>query len=357
MPSASIRASTGISGSSISRNSRSRPSSCSDRASGSRTASADSASRPARWTGSSSFGGGRTRSSRSATTSAIDCERSAAFRTYAAIWVSKSTGVTGAGGSAAKRGTRIGFASWATIGMSRASTMRRRPSAASAPEPDDHPAVPARDGKRLRGAAPRARVVGHDRRADRRTARRASPRRPAGRAGVEDLDQRRVVDRRRRGRSAGRRSVWRGDRRRPASGAAGRAVAGAARRRAARAPAARPCRSRATAAGLRRRASPPGSAAPSPSPPAAPCRPAPPPTVPPVDDLAQRLDLVDGALAGHRRQALDQRPELVLAEEADHRLAVVVRQSRGIEVQVITGMLAHDRRQVLAAGRPPRGAR
>ncbi len=54
---------------------------------------------------------------------------------YAAIWVSKSTGVTGAAASPAKRVSRIGFASWATIGMPRASTIRRSPSAASAPQP------------------------------------------------------------------------------------------------------------------------------------------------------------------------------------------------------------------------------
>ena len=53
------------------------------------------------------------------------------------------------------------------------------------------------------------------------------------------------------------------------------------------------------------------------------------------------------ALAGHRRQALDQRAELVLAEEPDDGLAVVVAEARRLEVE-LDRQVADDRRQVLA---------
>ena len=52
-------------------------------------------------------------------------------------------------------------------------------------------------------------------------------------------------------------------------------------------------------------------------------------------------------LPGHRRQSLDQRPELVLAEEPDDGLAVVVAETGRLEVE-LDRQVAHDRRQVLA---------
>ena len=64
-------------------------------------------------------------------------------------------------------------------------------------------------------------------------------------------------------------------------------------------------------------------------------------------DAAQGLGRVPGRLAGHRRQALDQRAELVLAEEADHGLAVVVAEPRRLEVE-LDRQVAHDRREVRA---------
>ena len=50
-------------------------------------------------------------------------------------------------------------------------------------------------------------------------------------------------------------------------------------------------------------------------------------------DAAQSRGRVAGRLAGHRRQALDERAELVLAEEPDDRLAVVVAEPRRLEVE------------------------
>ena len=61
----------------------------------------------------------------------------------------------------------------------------------------------------------------------------------------------------------------------------------------------------------------------------------------------QRLGGVARRLAGHRRQALDQRAELVLAEQPDDRLAVVVAEPRRLEVE-LDRQVAHDRREVLA---------
>ena len=64
-------------------------------------------------------------------------------------------------------------------------------------------------------------------------------------------------------------------------------------------------------------------------------------------DPAEGLGRVAGRLAGHRGQALDQRPELVLAEESDHGVAVVVGQPRRLEVES-DRQVAHDRRQLTA---------
>ena len=54
-----------------------------------------------------------------------------------------------------------------------------------------------------------------------------------------------------------------------------------------------------------------------------------------------------GGLARHRRQALDERPELVLAEQPDDGVAVVVAEARRLEVE-LDRQVAHDRRQVAA---------
>src|SRR6185503_8801516 len=64
-------------------------------------------------------------------------------------------------------------------------------------------------------------------------------------------------------------------------------------------------------------------------------------------DVTERLDLRGGILAGHRGQPLDEGPELVLAEEADHRLAVVVGEPSGLEVER-DRQVADDRRQLAA---------
>ena len=52
-----------------------------------------------------------------------------------------------------------------------------------------------------------------------------------------------------------------------------------------------------------------------------------------------------GRLAGHRREPLDQRPELVLAEQPDDRVTIVVAEARGLEVD-LDRQVAHDPRQL-----------
>ena len=64
-------------------------------------------------------------------------------------------------------------------------------------------------------------------------------------------------------------------------------------------------------------------------------------------DTAQRLRGVAGRFAGHRRQALDERPELVLAEQPDDRLAVVVAEPGGLQIHR-DRQVADDGRQALA---------
>ena len=61
----------------------------------------------------------------------------------------------------------------------------------------------------------------------------------------------------------------------------------------------------------------------------------------------QALGALLGALAGHRRQALDERPELVLAEQPHDRVAVVVAEAGRLQVD-LDGQVADDRREVLA---------
>ena len=66
-----------------------------------------------------------------------------------------------------------------------------------------------------------------------------------------------------------------------------------------------------------------------------------------LDDRPELRRAFLGALAGHRRQALDERPELVLAEQADDGVAVVVAETGRLEIEV-DGQVAHDGRQVVA---------
>ncbi len=73
-------------------------------------------------------------------------------------------------------------------------------------------------------------------------------------------------------------------------------------------------------------------------------------------DRAQGLDRLLGALAAERREPLDERPELVLAEEPDDRLAVVVAQAGRLEVQ-LDRQVADDRRSARGSRGPARGAR
>ena len=64
-----------------------------------------------------------------------------------------------------------------------------------------------------------------------------------------------------------------------------------------------------------------------------------------LGDGSERLDPLLGRLARHRRQPLDQRPELVFAEQPDDGVAVVVGQPRRLEVD-LDRQVAHDRRQL-----------
>ena len=202
----------------------------------------------------------------------------------------------------------------------------------------DRPAVRAGDGECQRRSAPRPRVVEQEADPDRGL--RGEPR-LQGRDGVArvDLDARRVGDRRGQRASAGRR------RRRPAPwpGRSPRRPRSRRRRRAARATGVEVER-QLEAAALRRWTDRSGGA----------------PARRPGGtgdarrrhgsvrgDAAQRLGGVARGLAGHRRQALDQRAELVLAEEPDDGLAVVVAEARGLEVE-LDRQVADDRREVLA---------
>ncbi len=144
-------------------------------ASGSRTASAARASSPARAdSGRPAAAGGSTRSSRSATTSAIAWLRSEALRRYAAICVSKATGVGTAAGSSASRATSEGLRlvrderhagglEGASKGIRGGRALRH-----------DHPAVLARDAEPEGPPLARPRVVEDHRDADGRPSREPS---------------------------------------------------------------------------------------------------------------------------------------------------------------------------------------
>ena len=301
---------------------------------------------PARWTGSSSFGGGRTRSSRSATTSAIDCERSAALTTYAAIWVSNSTRVGWRAGSLGEPRDEDGFASCATIGRFRASTsapQRRRPPrrpcprrrARRAPATANAWAVPRRGrGSSKTIDAPTVDWLGEPRR--RASAR---PRHRGSRSGRGRRSSRRAP-------TAGRRTRTGPARRRPGG-----------RRTPARAPGLRDGveveRELEALAAERAGADRPAGA---PARRAAPCRPAPPRPCRSSRPRAAPGSSSTAVLAGHRRQPLDQRPELVLAEEPDDRVAVVVAEPGGLEVERRPAARARSS-SARGPGTPPRGAR
>ena len=62
---------------------------------------------------------------------------------------------------------------------------------------------------------------------------------------------------------------------------------------------------------------------------------------------SQALCPLLGALAGHRRQALDERAELVLAEQPHDGVAVVVAEAGRLQVD-LDRQVADDRREVLA---------
>ncbi len=66
-----------------------------------------------------------------------------------------------------------------------------------------------------------------------------------------------------------------------------------------------------------------------------------------LGDVAQALGPLLGRFAGDRRKPLDERAELVLAEQPDHGVAVVVAEPRGLEID-LDRQVAHDRREVLA---------
>ena len=66
-----------------------------------------------------------------------------------------------------------------------------------------------------------------------------------------------------------------------------------------------------------------------------------------IHDRAETRRPLLGRLARDRRQPFDERPELVLAKQADDRVAVVVAQASGLEVDR-DRQVAHDRREVLA---------
>ena len=267
--------------------------------------------------------------------------------------MSKATGVGGASGSSANRATRSGLTSCPTTGMPRRSRSRRRRRGVVRTLDRDGPAVRAGHGERERRAACAAagrRASSADADGGLRRQPRLERRDPV--AGV-DLDARRVRDRGgQRGRQVAGFDGGVGDAavRSSAARVLG-AVGGRGRRRSRR-----PRRNRATAAGRRPR-TPVAPPAACPSPPAVPSpRRAPPAPSRSVATPRSALGRVAGRLAGHRRQALDQRAELVLAEQPDDGLAVVVAEPRRLEVE-LDRQVADDRREVLAHEHLIRGAR
>ena len=195
-------------------------------------------------------------------------------------------------------------------------------------------AVRGGDRERERRPAPGSRVVGDERRTDEGLGGepRAEVLDPVGAA---DLDPARVDDRRRERRGQVADRLDRG--RLTVAIASGRGAAVASRR------AWRVHRVEIEAelelAALGPRAGPGGAPA---------IRPADDPGRRHVAAVDHRLEAVRpllGRLAGHRREALDQRPELVLAEQPDDRVAVVVAEPGRLEVD-LDRQVADDSRQV-----------
>ncbi len=216
---------------------------------------------------------------------------------------------------------------------------------------DDSSVLPG-DGERERGPGERPRVVHDQPDADRRLG--AQPRLEGGHAvRAHDLDPRRVVDRRReRGRQVARHH---GDVVRSRLGGCGPAIAvrrhGHGRRRRRRLPAADPVeveRQLELARRAVRRPAVPATAA-------AGVRATRPLARPTADalrrrearlaQLAHRGDRVLGTLARERRQPVDERPELVLAEQPHDGLAVVLPHPPALEIQLdVAG--AHEPHQL-----------
>ena len=290
------------------------------------------------------------RSSCSATTSAMVWLRRAALRTYAATCVSKATGIGRAAGSSAMPRTSSGLTSWATTGVAGGQQERAKRGGIVGALDRHGPAVHPGEREGDRRAAPRSRVVqdepGPDGRLGRqprleapRSGRRGGPRsatdrrwpppgRSAGPPGVStwiapsvDAGGDRGLGRSRDRRSTERHGI-------EVEGELEAAALGRGPGRLGRAPAGR---SRGAGDARRRHG-------------------------PVVRDAVQGLGRLAGGLAGHRRQALDERAELVLAEEPDDRLAVVVAETGRLQVE-LDRQVAHDRGQVLAQEDLRRGAR
>ncbi len=312
---------------------------------GSRVAIADSASRPARANGGSSTAGGRIRSSCSATTSAIVWLRRLALRMYAAIWVSNATlspGPADPGGE--------------LFDQQRLGLVRDEPDADPGEEVaqdrripgslDRHgPAVWSGDGHRDRRARQRPRIVADQRGADGGMGRQPRFDGADGVAG-EELDPAARVDDRSRQRT---RQVRRGfDRtagaarhRRPA-GTTGTDRCRVHRREVQRQLEAAPLTDQRSGRGCPHAPRPAGGRRT--------------PAGRPTGDLGgpdglarvsgpERLHGLVGTFAGQRGQPLDERAELVLAEQADHALPVVVAQPSGFAVELDRDV-ADDRHQL-----------
>ena len=153
--------------------------------SGSRTASAASASRPTRTAAGTSPAGGSVTSSRSWATSAIVWLRSEALSRYAAICVSKATG-SGVAAPPAMFATTSGLVSWPTTRAPDCEQQIAEPADGLVALGDQHAAVAAGQGERLRHAPHRPRVVHQQRGADLRPA--GQPRRRLGRVRVRGVE-------------------------------------------------------------------------------------------------------------------------------------------------------------------------
>ena len=198
----------------------------------------------------------------------------------------------------------------------------------------DHASLGPGDGQRERSSAPRPRVVREERDTDRRLGR--EPRlEVADRVHADDLDAPGVEDRLGEGGRQVLRRLERGRLPAAVGGAIGAGRRGSdgveveaelqlAARRADRCPGTSRAPALGTAAGDPRSGH-----------------------VAALRHRSQPLRPLLRGLAGHRRQPLDQRPELVLAEQAHDGVAVVVAETRGLEID-LDRQVADDRRQLAA---------